>query len=97
MSDITFEWDPAKDRVNKAKHAVSFDEAKTAFFDDNARVIPDDGHSVGEERVVLLGMSIALRVLVVCHCHRSSDDVIRIISARRATATERLDYARFLP
>jgi uncharacterized protein len=96
MSDIVFEWDPVKSRANKAKHGVLFEEAKTVFLDENARVISDDSHSDGEERFVLLGISIASRVLVVCHCYRRADEVIRIISARRATASERLDYARFL-
>ncbi len=97
MSDVTFEWDPKKSRANKSKHGVSFEEARTAFLDENARVIPDDEHSAEEERFVLLGISVALRVLVVCHCYRESDQVIRIISARRATTTERREYARYLP
>ncbi len=97
MSDIRFEWDQRKNRANKAKHGVSFEEARTAFFDEHARVIPDPEHSEDEERFVLLGLSIELRVLVVCHCYRRSNEVVRIISARRADATERNQYAESLP
>jgi uncharacterized DUF497 family protein len=97
MSDIRFEWDPRKNRANKTKHGVSFEEARTAFLDEHARVIPDPEHSEHEERFVLLGLSIELRVLVVCHCFRQSDDVVRIISARKADATERTQYAENLP
>jgi|SRR5580700_7991853 uncharacterized DUF497 family protein len=97
MADVRFEWDPRKSRRNKAKHGVTFEEARSAFLDENARVIPDPVHSQDEERFVLLGMSIRLRVLVVCHCHRESDDVIRIISARRADLAERRHYAEQLP
>jgi uncharacterized DUF497 family protein len=96
VSDIRFEWDPRKNRANKAKHGVSFEEARTAFFDEHARVIPDPEHSEDEERFVLLGLSIELRVLVVCHCYRRSNEVVRIISARRADATERNQYAESL-
>jgi uncharacterized DUF497 family protein len=97
MADVRFEWDPRKSRSNKAKHGVTFEEARSAFLDENARVIPDPVHSQDEERFVLLGMSIRLRVLVVCHCYRESDDVIRIISARRADLAERRHYAEQLP
>ena len=97
MADLRFEWDPRKSRANKAKHGVSFEEARSAFLDENARVIPDSEHSEEEERFILLGMSIGLRLLVVCHCYRESEQVIRIISARRADPSERRDYARYLP
>ena len=97
MADIRFEWDPRKSRTNKAKHGVSFEEARTAFLDEHARVIRDPEHSDDEERVVLLGLSVQLRVLVVCHCYRESDQVVRIISARRADASERRQYAEHLP
>ena len=89
--------DPRKSRANRAKHGVSFEEARTAFLDEHARVIPDPEHSSDEERFVLLGLSIELRILVVCHCYRQSDEVVRIISARRASATERRQYAENLP
>jgi hypothetical protein len=97
MDGIRFEWDPKKNRLNKARHGVSFEEAKTAFFDEHARIIADPEHSDDEERLILLGLSIDLRVLVVCHCHRESDRIIRIISARKADPSERGEYAGFLP
>ena len=97
MREVRFEWDPRKSRANRTKHGVSFEEARTAFLDENARIIPDEEHSIEEDRFVLLGLSIALKLLVVCHCYRKSNQVIRIISARRATASERRDYARHLP
>ena len=97
MADVRFEWDLRKSRANKAKHGVSFKEARTAFLDEHARVIPDPQHSDEEGRFLLLGLSVQLRVLVVCHCYRETDQVIRIISARRADPTERRQYAEYLP
>jgi uncharacterized protein len=97
MRDIRFEWDPRKSRSNKAKHGVSFEEARTVFLDEHARIIPDEEHSDVEDRFLLMGLSIELRVLVVCHCYRESDDLVRIISARRANTTERRQYAGYLP
>ena len=96
MSDPTFEWDRRKANANLRKHGVSFEEAKSAFLDENARVIPDPEHSDEEERFVLLGLSVRLRLLVVVHCYRESDDLIRIISARKADRSERTQYAGFL-
>jgi hypothetical protein len=93
MSAIRFGWDSAKAAANLRKHGVSFEEARTAFEDDEALVLPDDEHSVGEERLVLLGLSAALRVLVVVHCERHEGNVVRIISARKADRGERTDYA----
>ena len=97
MPTLRFDWDPRKARANQIKHGVSFDEAKTAFLDEYARIIPDPGHSDDEERFVLLGMSVGLRLLVVCHCNREPGNLIRIISARRADKSERREYARYLP
>ena len=97
MAVVRFEWDPRKSRANKAKHGVSFEEARTAFLDEHARVIPGPQHSDEEDRFVLLGLRVQLRVLVVCHCYREPDQVIRIISARRADPTERRQYAEYLP
>jgi uncharacterized DUF497 family protein len=97
MDGIRFEWDPKKNRLNKARHGISFEEAKTAFFDEHARVMADPEHSGDEERFVLLGLSIDLRILVVCHCYREPDRTIRIISARKADPSERSEYAGFLP
>ena len=88
MSAPHFEWDERKAAANLKKHGVSFDEAKSAFYDERARLIDDPDHSEGEDRFVLLGLSSALRVLVVCHCYRTDDGVIRIISARKATTGE---------
>ena len=93
MSEIRFEWDPPKARSNEAKHGVTFDEAATAFSDEMGLVIPDPDHSQDEDRFVLLGLSSALRLLVVVHCYRESDEVIRIISARKATKGESHHYA----
>jgi len=92
MSNLRFVWDPAKARGNLAKHGVSFDEAMTAFRDENAKVFTDPDHSQAEDRFILLGMSFRLRVLVVCHCFRESETVVRIISARKADVEERENY-----
>jgi uncharacterized DUF497 family protein len=97
MVDLRFEWDARKNRSNKLRHGVSFEEARTVFLDENARVVADPAHSEAENRFILLGLSIELRVLLVCHCYRESDQVIRIISARRADPSERRQYARMLP
>lgn len=91
-ADIEFEWDPAKARQNVEKHGVSFDEASTAFYDDHALVIDDPDHSEDEDRFILLGVSARARLLVVVHCFRDAEDVIRIISARRATPSETRSY-----
>ena len=92
MADLHFTWNAAKARANLAKHGVSFEEAETAFSDDHAVVLPDPDHSEVEERFLLLGMSAVLRVLVVVHCEPDADGAIRIISARRATRSERGQY-----
>lgn len=92
MATLRFEWDEKKSRINARKHGVSFDEAKTVFYDDYARLIDDPEHSEGEERFILLGFSASLRLLVVCHCYLDEDSVIRIISARKATSHEALHY-----
>ena len=92
MRGLTFVWDERKDRANQRKHAVSFAEARTVFYDENAREYADPDHSASEERFILLGISSRLRVLVVCHCYRESESVIRIISARRAQRNEEETY-----
>lgn len=89
---ITFEWDVSKASLNKKKHSISFDEAKTVFFDDNALVIHDPEHSDDEDRFIILGLSAARQMLVVCHCLRQNDSIIRIISARKATKRESMQY-----
>lgn len=93
MADLRFEWDPAKAAANLRKHGVSFEEAETAFSDERGLLLDDPDHSEAEDRFVLIGMSAVLRVLVVCHAQRVGGDTIRLISARRADSTERLDYA----
>jgi hypothetical protein len=92
VKQLRFEWDDRKAAVNRRKHGVSFEEARTVFFDEDALLRPDEDHSEDEARFVLLGLSARLRTLVVCHCYRQSDEVIRLISARRANAFERQQY-----
>lgn len=92
MSEIEFEWDPVKAAANLKKHGVSFEEASTAFWDDDALVIDDPDHSLDEERFVLLGLSSNVRLVTVVHCFRGEGDIIRIISARRATPGEQSSY-----
>ncbi len=94
MEYIHFSWDDAKNRSNIKKHGVSFEEARTVFFDEAARIIEDPDHSQREDRFVLLGMSGRFRLLLVCHCYRESEDQIRIISARKATSAEARHYWR---
>ena len=96
MSDPTFEWDKRKASDNRRKHGISFEEARSAFLDENARVIPDPEQSDDEDRFILLGLSVRLRLLVVVHCYRQQEDVIRIISARQAERSERKQYSDFL-
>ena len=91
-----FEWDEAKNRANRRKHGIGFEEARSAFLDEYARVTPDSEHSDDEERFVLLGLSTALRLLVVCHCYRESEEIIRLISARKATRQEADQYRGWL-
>jgi len=92
MSTLHFEWDDRKAAANAKKHGVSFDEAKSVFVDERAKLIADPDHSEDEDRFVLLGLSSALRLLLVCHCYRIDSNVIRIISARKATAKESKSY-----
>ena len=98
MSDLRFEWDEAKSRANKRKHGVSFEEAASVFYDENALLMADPDHSEDEDRFLLLGLSFQLRILVVSHCYRSDDDCIRLISAWKADRLERRQYnARLRP
>ena len=92
MVSLSFEWDDGKNRANMRKHGVSFEEARTVFFDDRAVEFYDDEHSLSEERFLLLGVSMKLRVLVVCHCVRERGNIIRIIAARKATKREQREY-----
>jgi uncharacterized DUF497 family protein len=89
---IEFEWDAVKARSNLRKHGVSFEEARSVFYDEYARQFFDHEHSNTEERFIMLGMSDRSRILVVCHCERDGEGVIRLISARKATSSERKHY-----
>ena len=95
MEYLQFEWDENKNTINKAKHKVSFEEAQTVFYDADAIVIDDPDHSEREERFNILGFSARANLLMVCHCYRESDSIIRIISARKATAKESKQYVEF--
>ena len=95
MKDIIFEWDKTKSELNKKKHKVSFEEAKTVFFDEEALLIDDPDHSEDEERFIILGISKEINLLIVCHCYRDSENIIRIISARKATKSESSQYNNF--
>ncbi len=92
MDDLRFEWDEHKNKINQAKHGISFLEAKNVFYDEEALLIDDPEHSETEERFIILGISRKANLLVVCHCYRGDDSVIRLISARRATRTETRQY-----
>ena len=92
MTALRFEWDDKKAASNLKTHGVSFEEAKSVFYDELARLMDDPDHSEAEERFILLGLSSTLKILVVCHCCRSDSEVIRIISARKATAGETKFY-----
>jgi uncharacterized protein len=89
-----FEWDEEKNASNRLKHGVSFEESRSAFADECARLIADPDHSDEEDRFILLGMSVQWRLLVVCHCYRHRD-TIRIISARKANRREQMIYEEF--
>ncbi len=95
MSELRFEWDDLKAESNQQKHGISFDEAQTVFYDENARLRHDSEHSINEDRYVLLGMSSSLRLLIVCHLYQEDIELIRIISARKATKRERQQYRQF--
>jgi uncharacterized protein len=92
MRWLSFNWDARKNALNRKKHGISFEEAQTAFVDENALLIDDPDHSIDEDRFILLDLSTRLCLLVVCHCYREQDDVIRIRSARKATLAEQGQY-----
>ncbi len=89
---MNFEWDDNKNILNQTKHGVSFEDAKTVFWDENAVLIPDPDHSGDEERFILLGFDRNAKMLVVVHCYRLNDSIIRLISARKATKNEKKQY-----
>lgn len=97
MNDILFDWDKRKAAANKKKHGISFDEASTVFYDDDALEFYDPEHSEDEDRFIMLGLSLKARILVVCHCVKESGSVIRIISARKATKHEAERYWEVKP
>ena len=92
MSTLHFEWDDRNAAANAKKHGVRFEEAKSVFVDERAKLIDDPDHSEAEDRFVILGLSSSIRLLLVCHCYRDEGNVIRIISARKATAKESKNY-----
>ena len=92
MNSLRFQWELRKASANLKKHGVSFEEAKSVFYDESAKLISDPDHSEDEDRFILLGVSHSLRVILVCHCYRSEGNVIRIISARKATPKESKAY-----
>ncbi len=96
MTPLQFVWDPNKEKSNYKKHHVSFEEAKTSFYDEHARFMADPEHSEDEERFILLGVSVHKRLLTICHCYRETESIIRIISARLATKHEKKQYEVFL-
>jgi uncharacterized protein len=95
VSYIHFIWDETKNQQNIRKHKVSFEEARSVFFDENARLINDPDHSMDEDRFIMLGVSQKMRLLLVCHCYREDDEQIRIISARQALPLEESQYRRY--
>jgi len=94
MGKTTFSWDNRKAAQNLKKHGVSFEEASTVFFDENAREFFDPDHSADEDRFLMLGFSCRLRLLVVSYCFNKEGKQIRIISARKATTKEKGEFAR---
>lgn len=94
MKKLRFAWDPKKARANLTKHGITFEEAQSVFYDKHAVEFYDDVHSNWEDRFLLLSLSSWLRLLLVCHCYREAEDVIRIIAARKATPAESKHYRR---
>ena len=94
MSELRFEWDKRKEKTNIKKHGVSFNEARGVFYDENAMKFFDPDHSENEDHFILLGISFKLRILIVCHCFRESETIVRIISARKADGDEEKEYWR---
>ena len=88
MGELKFEWDEAKNELNKKNHDLSFEECTEVFYDELAIIFDDPDHSFGEERFLIMGMLKSSKICIVSHCYRENDDVIRIISAREATKRE---------
>ena len=94
MNKLIFEWDDAKNKINLKKHGIFFEEAQPVFFDDNAIEFDDPDHFFDEEIYLFLGFSRNFRILIVCHCYRDGESIIRIVSARKATKKEQKAYYR---
>ncbi len=92
MKELRFEWDEKKYKLNQRKHGISFLEEQTAFSDENGLLLDDPDHSLEEDRYIILGMSSKLRLLVISHTYRKEDQIVRIISARKATRMEQRQY-----
>ena len=95
MKYINFEWDENKNQINKIKHGIDFEEAATVFYDDDAIMFDDPEHSIEEERFLILGVTKYANLCIVSHCYRGEDNIIRIISARKATKNEIKTYNRY--
>ena len=89
---LHFEWDESKNRINQLKHHISFEEASSVFYDTNALILDDPDYSISEERFLIIGISKKSHICIVSHCYRSKDEIIRIISARKATKQEIKSY-----
>lgn len=88
MEEINFEWDQKKNEANITKHKISFEEAKTVFWDEKAAIAHDPDHSEDEDRYITIGFSANGRLLLICFCERDGGNTIRIISARKLTRRE---------
>lgn len=89
---MEFEWDENKNEINKKKHGVSFEDVESVFSDFSAIIFDDPDHSETEERFLIIGMSLRKGICIVSHCYRNNENIIRIISARKATKNERMIY-----
>lgn len=92
MDTIQFEWDNNKNKINIKKHKITFEEAASVFYDERAILFDDPEHSNEEERFLIIGTSYSSKICIVSHCYRSNDEIIRIISARKATKSEQHFY-----
>ena len=92
---MKYEWDNVKNETNKKKHGISFEEAQTVFCDEYAVLFDDPDHSEEEERILILGISQRENLCIVSHCYRGAEEIIRIISARKATKNETAFYTAF--
>ena len=92
INDKHFDWDTKKNTININKHGISFKEAASVFSDINAIYFDDEAHSNNEDRLIVIGKSKKLNLLMVCHCYRNGDTIIRLISARKANGSETAQY-----